>query len=89
MTSDNACIVKQGHSCDTSQGKCVSGNISHEESPPCSKADKERETGACSPAPSACQLFAQVLGHYSLGCYVGRIRFSKNENFTVSETAKA
>ena len=86
MTSDNACMVKQGHSRDrnASQGKCVSGNISHEDSPPCSEVDKERETGTCSPAPSACQLFAHVLGHYSLGCYVGRILFSKNENFTVS-----
>ena len=86
MSGDNACIVKQGHSRDrnASQGKCVSGNISHEDSPPCSKADNERETGTCSPAPSACQLFAQVLGHYSLGCFVGRILFSKNENFTVS-----
>ena len=86
MSGDNACIVKQGHSRDrnTSQGKCVAGNISHEDSPPCSKADNEAETRTCSPAPSACQLFAQVLGHYSLGCFVGRILFSKNENFTVS-----
>ena len=86
MSGDNACIVKQGHSRDrnASQGKCVSGNISHEDSPPCSKAVNERETRTCSPAPSACQLFAQVLGHYSLGCFVGRILFSKNENFTVS-----
>ncbi|XP_073242213.1 uncharacterized protein [Porites lutea] len=86
MTSDNACLVKQGHSRDrnASQGKCVSGNISHEDSPPCSKADNEGETHTCSPAPSACQLFSQVLGHYSLGCFVGRILFSKNENFTVS-----
>ena len=86
MTSDNACLVNQGHSRDrnASQGKCVSGNISHEDSPPCSKADNEGETHTCSPAPSACQLFSQVLGHYSLGCFVGRILFSKNENFTVS-----
>ncbi|KAM7435877.1 hypothetical protein ABFA07_014262 [Porites harrisoni] len=86
MSSDNACIVKQGHSRDrnTLQGKCVSGNISHEDSPSCSKAGNERETGTCSLAPSACQLFAQVLGHYSLGCFMGRMLFSKNENFTVS-----
>ena len=62
----------------------VSGSISHEDSPPCSKAGFEGETRTCSPAPSACQLFAQVLGHYSLECFVGRILFSKNENFTVS-----
>lgn len=86
VTSDDTCIVKQGHGRDsnTSQGKCVSGNISHGDSPLCTKADNEGETRTCSPAPSACQLFAEVLGHYSVGCFLGRILFSKNENFTVS-----
>lgn len=86
VTSDDTCIVKQGHGRDsnTSQGKCVSGNISHGDSPLCTKADNEGESRTCSPAPSACQLFAEVLGHYSVGCFLGRILFSKNENFTVS-----
>ena len=67
----------------TSQGKPMSGNISSEDSSSCKGIDDERELEATSTAPSQCQLFSQLVGQYSLGCFMGRLLFSKNENFTL------
>ena len=68
----------------TSQGKTVSVNVSSENSSLCKEESDQRESNSTSIAPSACHLFSQVIGQYSLGCFMGRLLFSKNKDFTLS-----
>ena len=67
----------------TSQGKTVSVNVSSENSSLCKEESDQRESNSTSIAPSACHLFSQVIGQYSLGCFMGRLLFSKNKDFTL------
>lgn len=69
---------------NTSQGKSMSVNISHEDGTFCKDVYDEEESKTTSSAPSPCQLFSQVVGQYSLGCFMGQLFFSKNKNFTLS-----
>lgn len=67
----------------TSQGKAVSVNMSSENSSLCNEMSDQRESNTTSIAPSSCHLFSQVIGQYSLGCFMGRLLFSKNKDFTL------
>lgn len=69
---------------DTSQGESVSVNISSEESSSCKETRDQGDSQTASTAFSPCHLFSQVIGQYSLGCFMGRLLFSKNKNFTIS-----
>ena len=65
----------------TKQGKAV--NLSSENSSLCNEMSDQRESNLTSIAPSACQLFSQVIGQYSLGCFMGKLLFSKNKDITL------
>ena len=63
--------------------KSLSVNTSSEDSSPCEKVDNMK-SNTTSAALTPCQSFAQVIGQYCLGCFMGRLLFSKKryQDFT-------
>lgn len=69
---------------NTSQGTSALVNKSDEGSSWFEEVNSQKESATTSVALSPCQLFSQLIGQYSLGCFMGRLLFSKNKNFTLS-----
>ena len=59
--------------------KSMSVNSSSDDSSLCEDVENDKKSKTASTALSPCQLFAQAIGQYCLGCFMGRLLFSKKQ----------
>ena len=86
--NSNDTSVEQDKSNANSQGgKSTSVNTSSEDSSPCKEVENDKQSKTTSIALTPCQAFAQAIGPYCLGCFMGRLLFSKKQyqDFTFSD----
>lgn len=76
-TSDTSQDSTHENSAHSKDGKSMSVNVSSEDSSLC--ADVENDRKSTSIALTSCQAFAQAIGQYCLGCFMGRFLFSKKQ----------
>lgn len=78
--NSNGTSVEQDESNANSQeGKSTSVNTSSEDSSLCKEVENGKQSKTTSIALTPCQAFSQAIGPYCLGCFMGRLLFSKKQ----------
>lgn len=64
---------------NSKDGKSMSVNTSSEDSSLCEEVESDKKSKTTSTALTPCQAFAQAIGQYCLGCFMGQLLFSKKQ----------
>ena len=82
--SDDTSVEQDKKNANSQEGKSTSVNTSSEDSSLCKEVENDKQLTSTSIALTPCQAFAQAIGPYCLGCFMGRLLFSKKQyqNFT-------
>ena len=77
-TNDTS-VEQDKRSANSQEGKSTSVNTSSEDSSLCKEVENDKQSKSTSIALTPCQAFAQAIGPYCLGCFMGRLLFSKKQ----------
>ena len=82
--SNDTSVEQDKRSPNSQEGKSTSVNTSSEDSSLCKEVENDEQSKSTSIALTPCQAFAQAIGPYCLGCFMGQLLFSKKQyqNFT-------
>lgn len=76
-TSDTSQDSTHKNNTHSKDGKSMSVNVSSEDSSLCEEVENDRKSTSI--ALTSCQAFAQAIGQCCLGCFMGRLLFSKKQ----------
>ena len=77
--SNDTSVEQDKRSANSQEGKSTSVNTSSEDSSLCKEVENDKQSKSTSIALTPCQAFAQAIGPYCLGCFMGRLLFSKKQ----------
>ncbi|KAL9987720.1 hypothetical protein ACROYT_G002070 [Oculina patagonica] len=64
---------------NSKDGKSISVNTNSVDSSLCQEVESDEKSNTTSTALTPCQTFAQAIGQYCLGCFMGQLLFSKKQ----------
>lgn len=77
--SNDTSVEQDKRNANSQEGKSTSVNTSSEDSSLCKEVENDKQSKSTSIALTPCQAFAQAIGPYCLGCFMGRLLFSKKQ----------
>lgn len=77
--ANNTSVEQDKSNANSQEGKSMSVNTSSENNSLCKEVENDKQSKTTSIALTPCQAFAQAIGQYCLGCFMGQLLFSKKQ----------
>lgn len=77
--ANNTSVEQDKSNANSQEGKSMSVNTSSENNSLCKEVENDKQSKTTSTALTPCQAFAQAIGQYCLGCFMGQLLFSKKQ----------